>query len=217
MEGGEELAAIMGALIGKLGEEIFVDPAEHVTPGALQRRVVEDAQHIAKHVVFKALIFGLGQHALKRRIICLHRLHGRNDNRRAIGAAGQAGEMIELSLRLQENGAAAGKVLLLQRPDHAASAGQPRFDFRLHHQVSAIRVAQEDQAHDRQEILIAGKVAISAELVRRRPEALLDGFDIGFHQARMLPKSGGRSSSRLIVGTGLACDPQMTRSQSLPA
>ena len=52
-------------------------------------------------------------------------------------------------------------------------------------------MAQEDQPHDGQEILVAGKVAIGAELVRRRPEALLDGFDIGFHQAGMLPKSGG--------------------------
>jgi hypothetical protein len=39
-------------------------------------------------------------------------------------------------------------------------------------------VAQEDPAHDGQEIFVAGVVGIGAQGVRRGPEAALDGFDV---------------------------------------
>ena len=46
----EELAAIMRALLRKLGEEVLVDPAEHVTGGAAQALGVEHARHFFENV-----------------------------------------------------------------------------------------------------------------------------------------------------------------------
>jgi hypothetical protein len=37
---------------------------------------------------------------------------------------------------------------------------------------------QEDEAHHRQEILVAGVVGIGPQSVRRRPEAFLNGLDM---------------------------------------
>lgn len=39
-------------------------------------------------------------------------------------------------------------------------------------------MAQEDESHDRHEILIAGIVGIGAESVRCVPKSLFNGFDI---------------------------------------
>ena len=55
----EKFAAVMGFLVGELGQEVFVDAPEDIAVGLLQRRIV-DAQKLAQDVVAQFLIFDLG-------------------------------------------------------------------------------------------------------------------------------------------------------------
>ena len=77
----EELAVVVRALLGELGEEVFVDAAEHVARGAAQRLGVEHAHHFFKDAAFEAPVV-LRQLAGERRKCRLDRLH-RGGERRA--------------------------------------------------------------------------------------------------------------------------------------
>jgi hypothetical protein len=46
---------------------------------------------------------------------------------------------------------------------------------------SVVRVAQEDQAQDRDGVLVGAEAGISAELIRRIPQAFLEFRVIGWH------------------------------------
>ena len=83
---------------------------------------------------------------------------------------------VELGPGLQENGALPGKIFLGQRWSLATTLGEIGLDDILHAQVAAVGMAQKHQAHDRQEILVARIVGVSAQGVRRGPEAFFDGF-----------------------------------------
>ena len=56
--------------------------------------------------------------------------------------------------------------------------GRLGLDPGLDRQKAAVGVAQEDQAHDGQEVLVAGVVGVGAQGVRRTPKAIFDGFDM---------------------------------------
>jgi len=71
-DGGEELAAVVGLLVGELGEEVFVDAAEDIAGDALQRVGVERAQELAQHGVIQLLVFVLGQHAAQAVVVGLN-------------------------------------------------------------------------------------------------------------------------------------------------
>jgi hypothetical protein len=79
---------------------------------------------------------------------------------------------------LQIDGALLGEVRLGQRPGLAAAGGQAGDDGVLHRLEAAVGVAQKDQAHDGQEILVAGVVGVGAQGVGCGPEPALDGFDV---------------------------------------
>ena len=50
-DGREELAVVVGFLVSKLRQEVFVDAPEDIAIGLLQRRVVEDAQDLAQCII----------------------------------------------------------------------------------------------------------------------------------------------------------------------
>lgn len=66
-------------------------------------------------------------------------------------------------------------------------------------------MAQEDQTHDGEEIFVAGKITVGAQLIRRRPQALFKCFDIGFRYVGLLPfdsKGGVAAAHSLRQGHG---------------
>ena len=60
--GGEKLAAVVGLLVGELGEEVFLDAAEDIAGDFFQFIRVERAQQLAEYGVVQFLVFALGQH-----------------------------------------------------------------------------------------------------------------------------------------------------------
>ena len=76
----EELAVVVRALFGELGEEVFVDAAEHVAGGRAQPFGVEHAHHLFEHVVVEPLVV-LRQLARERREGGFDRLHGGGERR----------------------------------------------------------------------------------------------------------------------------------------
>ncbi len=175
---GEELAVVVGLLVGKLGEEVFVDAAKDIACDRFQLLGVEGAQQLAEHLVVQFLVFALGQDAAQVVVILFNGLHRLDDGLCAIGAVGQRDEIVELRLRPQINGALLGEVLLGQRARLAATTGKRRLDLRLHREIAAVGVAEEDQAHHRQEVFIAGVVGVGAQVVGGAPESCFDGFDV---------------------------------------
>jgi hypothetical protein len=87
--------------------------------------------------------------------------------------------VVELRLGPQEDGALLAEVLLGQGPslEPPPRWGRPASICRLDRQVAAVGVAQEDQAHDGHEVLVAGQAGVGAQEVGGAPQALFDGFD----------------------------------------
>ena len=168
-DGGEELAGVVGLLVGKLGEEVFVDAAEDIAFDRFQLLAVEGSQQLAEHLIVQLLVFALGQDAAQVVVILFNGLHRLDDGLCTIGAAGQRDEIVELGLRLQINGALLGEVFLGQRTRLAAATGQRRLDLRLHREIAAVGVAEEHQAHHRQEVFIAGVVGVGPQVVGGAP------------------------------------------------
>ena len=173
-DGCEELAAVMRLLVGELGEKVLVDAPEHVAVRAPQGRVVEGAQKLAEHVVVEFLVLGLGQGAAQGLVVLLDLLHRIDHHLRAISAVRQGDEIVELRFRLQEDGALPGEVLLGECAWPAPARRQRGLDLGLDLEEAAVGVAQEDQPHDGQEILVAGEVGVGTQVVRAGPEPFLD-------------------------------------------
>ena len=190
----EELAAVMRLLVGELGEEVLVDAPEHVAVRAPQGRVVEGAQKLADYVVVELLVLGLGQGATQGRVVLLDPLHSIDDHLRAISAVRQGDEIVELRLRMQEDRPLPGEVLLGEGPWPAAAPRQRGHDLGLDLEEAAVRVAQEDQPHDRQEVLVAGEVGVGPQVVRAGPEPFLDLADL-FQPCVSCPDSRIRQSA----------------------
>ena len=72
---GEKLAVVMRALHRELGEEVFVDAAEHVAGGRAQRFGVECPHHLFQDIVLEALVI-LRQLSRERWEVNFHGFHG---------------------------------------------------------------------------------------------------------------------------------------------
>ena len=70
----EELAVVVRALLGELGEKILVDAAEHVAGGPAQGLRIEGPHHLFQDVVFETLVV-LRQLSGERRKALLHGFH----------------------------------------------------------------------------------------------------------------------------------------------
>ena len=174
----KELALVMRLLVGELSEEVFVDASEHVAVRAPQGRVVEGTQKLAEHVVVELLVLGLGQGAAQGLVVLLDLLHRIDDHLRTIGAVRQGDEMVELRFRMQEDRTLPGEVLLGECAWPAAARRQRGLDRGLDLEEAAVGVAQEDQPHHGQEVLVAGEVGVGPQVVRAGPEPFLDLADV---------------------------------------
>ena len=175
---GEELAVVVGLLVGELGQEVFIDPAKHVTVRALKGGVVENAQHLAQDRVVQFGVFLLGQQALEGFVIALDAFHRSDQGGRGALPFGQADQHVELGFWAKVDGAAAREVCLGQVAHDTATAGQSRDDLVSHLQEAGIGMAQEDQPHDGHEVFVAGEVGVRAKGVRRTPEAFFNIADL---------------------------------------
>ena len=82
----EELAVVVGLLNGELGQEVFVDAAEHVAGGLLDLFAVEQAHQVFEHLGLEDAIV-LRQDALKRLELVLDGGHGLGDQLGQVTAA----------------------------------------------------------------------------------------------------------------------------------
>ena len=127
----EELAAVVGLLVGELGEEVFVDAAEHVARDLFEFFRVEGAQELAEDGVVEFLIFSLGEHTAQVLVVFLDGLHRLDDGLGPVVAVGQRNQIVKLGLGPEKDGALLREVRLGERPCLAAARGQVRFDVSL--------------------------------------------------------------------------------------
>ena len=138
---GEELTAVVGLLVGELGQEVFVDAAEDITGNPLELLGVEGAQQLPEHSVVELLILALGQHAAQILVVGLDGLHGVYDRLGPVGAVRQCHQSVELGLGLEEDGALLAEIFLGQRSGLAATCGQGRLDVVFDGEIAAVSVA----------------------------------------------------------------------------
>ena len=72
--------------------------------------------------------------------------------------------MVELCLRMQDDRAFAGEILLGECPRPAAAPPQRGLDLGLDRKEAAVGVAQEDQPHGGQEVLVLAKLELARRL-----------------------------------------------------
>ena len=168
----------MRLLVGELRQEVLVDAPEDVAGHALELVGVQLAQQLAEHLVVERLVLALGQDAAQAGVVGLDRRHGRDHGGRAVGPVGQGDEVVEARLGPQEEGVLAREVGPRDRPPAAPARRQARLDLVPHGEIAAVGVAQEDEAHDRQEVLVAGVLRVGAQRVGRAPQAPFDGVDV---------------------------------------
>ena len=174
----EKLAAIVRALIGELGEEVFVDATEDVATSLLQFVRVEGAQQLAQHVVGDVAVILLGQLAGESGVVFFDRLH-RIDNRLgAIIGIAKTNQVIELGGFVEEDRSLLGKVFLGQRASFSSATGQDFNDLVFDIQIAAVGVAQKNQPHHGHEVFVAGQLRVGAHGVGGLPQAFFDGFDM---------------------------------------
>ena len=121
---------------------------------------------MAQHGVIKFLILGFGEDAVQRGVIIFNGLHRGTNGLRAVFAIGQPSEVIELGYGPQKS-----------EPFCEKSAGSihapcrrvwgSRLNRLSDGQIPAVGMTQKDQAHHRQEILVAGVIGIGAQRVSR--------------------------------------------------
>ena len=186
--GSEELAAVMGLLIGELGQEIFIDAAEDIAGNLLQLLRVEGPKQLAEDIVVQLLVFGLGQDAAQVLVILLDGLHRLDQRLGSVGTVRQRHQRIKLCFGPQKDGALFGKVLLGQRPGFSTPAGQGRFDLRFNQKIPAVGMTQKHQPHDRQEVFITGIVGIGPQSIRSVPQPLFNCLDM-FKLSQNYPQS----------------------------
>ncbi|OQC06853.1 MAG: hypothetical protein BWX80_01351 [Candidatus Hydrogenedentes bacterium ADurb.Bin101] len=177
-DGGEELTAVVGFLIGELGQEILVDTTEHVTGDALEFFRIKRTQKLTEDLVVEFLIFALGQDTAQVLVVGLNGFHRVDDGLGAVRAIGQGHQRVELGFGLQEDSALLREVFLCQGARLAAAFGQIGFDAILDAEVAAVGMPEKHQAHDGQEILVASVVRVRPQRIRRAPEPLFNRFDV---------------------------------------
>jgi hypothetical protein len=151
----EKLAGVVGFLVGELGEEVLIDATKYIAGDTLEFIRVECAEELTEHTVVQFLVFALWQNAPEVVVVALNGLHRLDDSSGAIVAVREGNQVVELCLRLQEDGALLGEVFLGQCPRLAAALWKVCFNDVLDRQEPAVCVPQKYQAHDGQEVLIA--------------------------------------------------------------
>ncbi len=132
--GGEEHPVVLGDVLGKLVEEILVNPTDHIAPHIIQGAVVEDPQQFGQQLVGEHGVI-LGQHTRELLALLLHQLHSVVDHfpqavhDLAVPVSQPSGgdvlrqihQVGVLGLPGQEQSAAGGKIALLHRQHLAVS------------------------------------------------------------------------------------------------
>ena len=172
----EELAVVVRALLGELGQEVFVDAAEHVAGSRAQGFGIEGPHHLFQHVVLEALVV-LRQLAGKRREVVLQGFHGGGHGRAEIAVLRHLQQHVVACRLGQHQGAAPSEIGLDQGSVRHPARGLVFFD-RGHRPVVAVRrVPQEDEAQNGHEVLVRREVRVGTQVVRNLPEVRLEPFN----------------------------------------
>ena len=175
---GEKLAVIVRALLRELGEEVFVDAAEHVARGRAQRLGIEGPHHLFENIVLEALVV-LRQLPGKRREMLFHGVH-RGGHVGAESAVLRHLQQHVIACRLgQHQGTAAGEIGLDEREVRHSASGPVGFDGLQRRVVAVRRMPQEDQAQDGHEVLVRREIRIGPQPIRDPPELRLEPLDAG--------------------------------------
>ena len=169
----KELAIVVRALLGELGEEILVDAAEHVAGGRSQRFGVECPHHLFQDIALEALII-LRQLCLERWEVIFHGFHGGSYRGAKVAILGLLKQLvIERCLRKHE-GAARGEVCLDQWAIRHPAFGNVFLYSRRGRIVTVRCMPKEDQAQDGHEVFVRRKVRVGPQVICDLPEVRLE-------------------------------------------
>ena len=172
----EELAVVVCALLGELGEEILVDAAEHVARGGAERLGIEGAHHLFQDIVLEALVV-LRQLAGERREVVFHGVHGGGHGRAEVAVLRHLQQHVVACPFGKHQGAAAREVGLEQGAVRHPARGLVFFDGRHRGVVAVRRVPQKDEAQNGHEVLVRREVRVGPQVVRNLPEVRLEPFN----------------------------------------
>ncbi|MNE16388.1 hypothetical protein D3C80_1093300 [compost metagenome] len=99
--GGEEFTAVMGPLIGKLGQEVLVNTTKDIPGGLLQLIWVQGTQELTQDVIGDAAIFVLRQLARQIGVVLLDGLHRLDDGLSTVIGVGQRYQGVKFSLGVE--------------------------------------------------------------------------------------------------------------------
>ena len=177
--GREELTVIVRLLHRELGEKVFVDTAEHIAGRLLDQLTIEHAHEVFEHLGLEDAVV-LGQYAEQGLELGLNSGHGLGDEPGQVSAADGGllhDRVVASGLRQIERAArdVVGRQHLALR--HLA-AGLVGVDLPMCRLETVGRVAQEDHAQHRHEVVAGVELGVGAQIVRRRPQVGLEFFDV---------------------------------------
>ena len=222
--GGEEHPIVLGDILGKFVEEIFIDAADHVAAHLVQGAVVENAQQLRQKLVRENGVI-LGQNARQLLRLGLHQFHGVVDHLtqavhgvaalvgqfRRGDVGGEVDQIFILRLPGQKQGAFGNEVAGLHRQNPAAADRTVFQNFLLHQLEAAVCVAQKNQAQHRHTVLIGGQLGSSPEQISGLPQVRFQFSDV-YHKT-VPPRLLGAAIKQLPVLTfiiyvrGNICNP----------
>ena len=174
IEGGVKNSPLSCALLlGELGQEVFVDAAEHVPRGGAERLGIEGPHHLFQDIVLEALVV-LRQLAGERREVVLHGFHRSGHGRAEIAVLRHLQQHVVACRLGQHQGAAPCEIGFDQGPVRHLARGLVFFDPRHRRVVAVRRMPQEDQAQNGHEILVRREVRVGPQVVRNLPEVRLE-------------------------------------------
>ena len=173
----EELAVVVRALLGKLGEKILVDTAEHVAGGRAQRFGIECPHHLFQGIVLEALVI-LRQLSLERWEVIFHGFHGGSYRGAKVAILGLLKQLVVARCFRKLEGAARGEVCLDKWAIRHLTCGLVSFNLRQRRVVAVRRMPQEDQAQYGHEVLVRREVRISPQVIRDFPKIRLELVDV---------------------------------------
>ena len=170
-----ELAVVVCALLGEFGEEVLVDAAEDVARRCAQHLGVERAHHAFEHVVVevRVVLRGADRRAAGKRArsSSIAAVNGRAE----VPVLGGLENLVEACSRWRKHQRAAPREVGGHRlaVGHLAGllVGVDGPERRI---VAVGGLPQEQQAHDRHEVLVGREIRVGAQVVRDLPEPGLE-------------------------------------------
>lgn len=166
---GEEHAVVACHQRRELVQEVLVDAADDVVAVLVEGLVVEDTQHLAQDIVAE-LGVGIGKDALQVRVVLGDRGHGIVYGLTDVLVVGQIHQVVVPCLFRKIHCALGSVVSRALRGLTSLDLRALGVDLLVYALEATPCVAQEDEAEYGHAVLLAGKLRVRSQLVRRLPK-----------------------------------------------